>query len=123
MRCGRNGGRPLRPSARSRASSSDYMTSASMYLEEAVARIRPPDADPMARAAERHATLTKPPGSLGKLEDLSIQLAGIMRTEWPRIGDAIIPATIAGAGSMSSTWRATQYRGASAPGSTNVLCE
>ena len=89
------------------------MTSSSMSLEEAVARIRQPDADAMSRAAERQATLTKPPGSLGQLEELSIRLAGIMRTERPRIGDAIIPATIAGAGSMSSTWRATQYRGAS----------
>ena len=66
------------------------MTSASMFLEEAVARIRQPDADAMSRAAERQATLTKPPGSLGQLEELSIRLAGIMRTERPRIGGKAI---------------------------------
>lgn len=31
----------------------------------------------MAEARERQAQLAKPPGSLGRLEDLSIQVAGI----------------------------------------------
>ena len=35
------------------------------------------DEDAMAKARERQAQLAKPPGSLGRLEDLSIQLAGI----------------------------------------------
>lgn len=37
----------------------------------------PADAEAMDRAARRQAQLAKPPGSLGKLEDMSIRLAGI----------------------------------------------
>ena len=39
--------------------------------------VEPLDAAAMAAAKERQARLAKPPGSLGRLEDLSIQLAGI----------------------------------------------
>ena len=39
--------------------------------------VRPLDEFAMAEARERQAQLAKPPGSLGRLEDLSIQLAGI----------------------------------------------
>lgn len=39
--------------------------------------IRPLDEAAMAGARSRQANLTKPPGSLGRLEELSIQLAGI----------------------------------------------
>ena len=39
--------------------------------------IRPLDEFAMAEACERQAQLAKPPGSLGRLEDLSVQLAGI----------------------------------------------
>ena len=39
--------------------------------------IQPLDEAAMAAARERQAQLAKPPGSLGRLEDLSIQLAGI----------------------------------------------
>ena len=57
-------------------------------------RSRPLDADAMAAAAARLDRLTKPPGSLGRLEDLVIQLAGITgradasgrragRSSWP----------------------------------------
>ena len=59
-------------------------------LEQAVAAIRPPDEEAMSRAAARQATLTKPPGSLGQLEELSIRLAGMLRTEQPRIGGKAI---------------------------------
>lgn len=40
-------------------------------------KILPLDEDAMAAARKRQAQLAKPPGSLGRLEDLSIQLAGI----------------------------------------------
>ena len=40
----------------------------------------------MARAEARQQNLTKPPGSLGRLEEVSIRLAGIYGTERPAIG-------------------------------------
>jgi nicotinate-nucleotide--dimethylbenzimidazole phosphoribosyltransferase len=43
----------------------------------AAAAVRPLDADAIAAARARHDRLTKPPGSLGRLEDLGAQLAGI----------------------------------------------
>ena len=46
-------------------------------LEKWISNISPLDAQAMAAAAERQAQLAKPPGSLGRLEDLSVQLAGI----------------------------------------------
>jgi nicotinate-nucleotide--dimethylbenzimidazole phosphoribosyltransferase len=46
-------------------------------LEDTVAAIRPLDAAAVAAARERHQVLTKPSGSLGRLEDVSVQLAGI----------------------------------------------
>lgn len=39
----------------------------------------------MDRAARRQAELAKPPGSLGKLEELSIRLAGIQNTDRPQV--------------------------------------
>ena len=54
-----------------------------MTLDEVVARIRPADSQAMHAARQRHRRLTKPPGSLGRLEDVSIQLAGIFGTERP----------------------------------------
>ena len=46
-------------------------------LADTVAAIRPPDLAAAQAARDRQAQLTKPPGSLGYLEDLSVQLAGI----------------------------------------------
>ena len=40
-------------------------------------KIQPLDEAAMSAARERQAQLAKPPGSLGRLEELSIQLAGI----------------------------------------------
>ena len=64
-----------------------------LALDDVVGRIGP--ADPQAkRAAEtRQRRLTKPPGSLGRLEELSLQLAGVFRTERPAPqGKAVIVA-------------------------------
>ena len=54
-----------------------------MPLDDVVGRIGP--ADPYAKTAAelRQQCLTKPPGSLGVLEDLSVHLAGIFGTERP----------------------------------------
>ncbi|HZQ79836.1 MAG TPA: nicotinate-nucleotide--dimethylbenzimidazole phosphoribosyltransferase [Acidimicrobiia bacterium] len=46
-------------------------------FERAVAAVRPLDGAAMAEAAARQDRLTKPRGALGRLEDLSVQLAGI----------------------------------------------
>ena len=48
-----------------------------MELARYLAAVLPPDEDAMAEARRRQAQLAKPPGSLGRLEDLSVQLAGI----------------------------------------------
>ena len=48
-----------------------------MKLKEYIAKIRPLDEGAMADARRRQAQLAKPPGSLGRLEELSVQLAGI----------------------------------------------
>jgi len=46
-------------------------------LGEVIAAIRPPDATAQQAARQRQAQLTKPPGSLGVLEDLSVRLCGL----------------------------------------------
>jgi len=46
-------------------------------LEQTLAAIGPLDAAAVAAATERQGRLTKPPGSLGVLEDVSVQLAGL----------------------------------------------
>ena len=61
-----------------------------MTLAETVAGIVPADAAAMQRAAARHLTLTKPPGSLGRLEAVSIQLAGIFGSERPVVRDSAL---------------------------------
>ena len=48
-----------------------------MDLNDFLLTVKPLDESAMAAARERQAQLAKPPGSLGRLEDLSIQLAGI----------------------------------------------
>ena len=48
-----------------------------MELQNWIEAVSPLDEVAMADARERQAQLAKPPGSLGRLEDLSIQLAGI----------------------------------------------
>ena len=48
-----------------------------MELKTYLDSIKPLDEAAMTAARERQAQLAKPPGSLGRLEDLSIQLAGI----------------------------------------------
>ena len=45
--------------------------------EQLIAGIAAPDEAAMAAARERQSRLAKPPGSLGRLEELSVQLAGI----------------------------------------------
>lgn len=53
-------------------------------LKQLINEIKAPDRESMDAARRRQAELAKPPGSLGKLEDLTIQIAGIR-------GQAICP--------------------------------
>jgi nicotinate-nucleotide--dimethylbenzimidazole phosphoribosyltransferase len=46
-------------------------------LKEYLSQIKSPDTDAMAKAKARLDSLAKPPGSLGKLEDIAVKLAGI----------------------------------------------
>ena len=62
------------------------MAASPITLTQAIERIRPADREAMSRAESRQGNLTKPPGSLGRLEELSVALAGIYGTERPAIG-------------------------------------
>ncbi|MFH1137738.1 MAG: nicotinate-nucleotide--dimethylbenzimidazole phosphoribosyltransferase [Pseudomonadota bacterium] len=64
-------------------------------LRKIIERIKPLDREAMAAAQARQDQLTKPTGALGRLEELSIQLAGIQRTARPRIKEKVI-FTLAG---------------------------
>ena len=66
-----------------------------MKLEEVIKKIQPLDQTAMQEARVRQDMLTKPQGSLGRLEELSIQLAGIIGKPIPTIKDKVI-ITMAG---------------------------
>lgn len=59
-------------------------------IKEIIKQIEPLDKDAMKLAKERQDFLTKPRGSLGILEDLSIKIAGIMGSHRPRINNKVI---------------------------------
>ncbi|MBG0567720.1 nicotinate-nucleotide--dimethylbenzimidazole phosphoribosyltransferase [Actinoplanes aureus] len=63
-----------------------------MTLETTLAAIRPADERAMTAARELQARLTKPAGSLGALEELSVRLAGLAGACPPPLPD---PATVA----------------------------
>ena len=64
-------------------------------IEQTVANIQPLDGKAMGEARRRQECLTKPRGSLGQLESLSIQIAGIRENPRPQITHKII-FTLAG---------------------------
>ena len=59
--------------------------SSSPLIDQTIAEILELDPEAMAAARARQDTLTKPLGSLGRLEDLSVQLAGIFGQATPQI--------------------------------------
>ena len=56
-----------------------------MQLEEIIKAIQPLDETAMQAARARQDTLTKPRGSLGRLEELSVQLAGMKAALFPSV--------------------------------------
>ena len=72
-----------------------------MTLESTIQDIGPLDTDAMQAARQRQQELTKPPGSLGRLEELSIQIAGILGSARPNIGGKIIVVACADHGVVS----------------------
>ncbi|WP_203728681.1 nicotinate-nucleotide--dimethylbenzimidazole phosphoribosyltransferase [Paractinoplanes durhamensis] len=67
-----------------------------MTLESTVAAVRPADQPAMAAARELQARLTKPAGSLGALEELSVRLAGLAGTCPPPLPSPAAVAVFAG---------------------------
>ena len=59
-------------------------------LDDTIAAITPLDEGSMAAARARQDTLTKPQGALGRLEDVSVQLAGITGQTVPRIARKVV---------------------------------
>ncbi len=64
-------------------------------IKEKIEEIRPLDEDAVKSAMARQDTLTKPPRSLGVLEELSVKVAGITGNYMPAIKDKVI-ITMAG---------------------------
>jgi nicotinate-nucleotide--dimethylbenzimidazole phosphoribosyltransferase len=64
-------------------------------LNKTLEQIQKLDCDAMDAAQARQGSLTKPQGSLGRLEEISVQLAGIFGTPTPTIKDKVI-ITMAG---------------------------
>ena len=61
-----------------------------MTLEELIANIRPLDETAMQSVRARQDRLTKPQGSLGRLEELSIQIAGMTSLTAPHIQHKLV---------------------------------
>jgi nicotinate-nucleotide--dimethylbenzimidazole phosphoribosyltransferase len=65
-------------------------------IDQTVTAIRPPDGTAMTAARELQARLTKPAGSLGELEELSVRLAGLAGTCPPPVPEPAAVAVFAG---------------------------
>jgi nicotinate-nucleotide--dimethylbenzimidazole phosphoribosyltransferase len=61
-----------------------------MSIESLIARIEHLDAEAMRNARARQDMLTKPQGSLGRLEALSVQIAGITRQPRPQLDQKVV---------------------------------
>ncbi|MGQ9557613.1 MAG: nicotinate-nucleotide--dimethylbenzimidazole phosphoribosyltransferase [Desulfurispora sp.] len=59
-------------------------------LQETISAIAPLDAAAMEKARQRVDSLIKPPGSLGRLEELAVQLAGITGSLRPPVQNKVI---------------------------------
>src|SRR3984893_9264869 len=59
-------------------------------LTECIARVAPLDEGAMSLARDRLDSLTKPPGSLGRLERLAVQIAGITGNPRPHLKNPVV---------------------------------
>ena len=75
---------------------------------------RVPSTGHAARARERQATLTKPAGSLGRLEQLAIDLAGLQHNDCPSASRAEI-IVFAGALQRDRWWHALESSDSTTP--------
>lgn len=69
-----------------------------MSLADVVSRICPRDEGAMAAALRRQALLTKPAGALGRLETLSVELAGMTASPRPRFARSVVVVAAASHG-------------------------
>ena len=67
----------------------------SKSLKETIQSIKPLDKNALSLAAARQETLTKPTGSLGRLEELSIQIAGIQGKALPSVKQKAVIVMVA----------------------------
>jgi nicotinate-nucleotide--dimethylbenzimidazole phosphoribosyltransferase len=72
------------------------MRETSIMLDDTLAAIRPLDQAAMVAARDLQARLTKPAGSLGALEDLSVRLAGLAGACPPPLPEPVAVAVFAG---------------------------
>lgn len=81
----------VEPGSRTQGRTMPYFSTPAAF-EQALAALPAPDEAARAAAAARQAQLTKPPGSLGRLEDIALFVAGWHAAERPRItrGKAIV---------------------------------
>src|SRR5262249_55821070 len=79
--------------ARARRARGPVMSGPMSLLAGTLAAVAPADASAMAQARERQERLTKPSGSLGALEELSVRLAGLAGDCPPPLPE---PAAVAG---------------------------
>ena len=59
-------------------------------LEDYISKVRPADSEAAQAARTAQSNLTKPQGSLGRLEDLSVRLAGMLGTSRPSLGSKVV---------------------------------
>ncbi|KAA3658002.1 MAG: nicotinate-nucleotide--dimethylbenzimidazole phosphoribosyltransferase [Chloroflexi bacterium] len=62
----------------------------SNQLQSLISRVKPLDQEAMETARNRQNILTKPAGSMGRLEDFSIQIAGITGNPMPKIEHKVV---------------------------------
>ncbi len=70
--------------------SGNHNVSATALIARTIGAIQGVDEAATAEAERRQDMLTKPPGSLGRLEDLAVRIAGIRRTARPHLDDRLI---------------------------------